>query len=52
MPRNRVLFALALAGALLAATAAGAEIIKKEDMLRAASRSRARSAMRPRRRCG
>jgi pimeloyl-ACP methyl ester carboxylesterase len=34
MPGNRVLFAFALAGALLVATAAGAEIIKKEDVLR------------------
>src|ERR1700676_1391930 len=34
MPCDRVLSAFALAGALLAATAAGAEIIKKEDMLR------------------
>jgi hypothetical protein len=43
--------AVALAGALLAATGAGAEILKKEDMLRA-SRSRTRNATRLHRRFG
>jgi hypothetical protein len=41
MPSGRVLSVIALAGALLAATGAGAEIFKKEDLLRGVTITRA-----------
>jgi hypothetical protein len=44
MPARRALSALALCGALLAATGAGADIIRKEDMLRGITMTRAQCA--------